>query len=111
MTDKKTGALKLALEALERVNNTTLALKAMVPECREFAAIAQDLDCVIPAIREALMSVPDGAHASTEREQPVQQGCMRCNTPKKCALYGCSPLTWPAELAIKAAHGITGEQK
>jgi hypothetical protein len=30
-------------------------------------------------------------------EQPAQQGCMRCNTPKKCALYGCSPLTWPAE--------------
>lgn len=30
-------------------------------------------------------------------EQPSQQGCMRCNTPKKCALYGCSPLTWPSE--------------
>lgn len=30
-------------------------------------------------------------------DQPAQQGCMRCNTPKKCALYGCSPLTWPAE--------------
>lgn len=30
-------------------------------------------------------------------EQPAQQGCMRCNTPKKCALYGCSPLTWPSE--------------
>ena len=30
-------------------------------------------------------------------DQPAQQGCMRCNTPKKCALYGCSPLTWPSE--------------
>ncbi len=28
-----------------------------------------------------------------ERQEP----CMRCNTPKKCSLYGCSPLTWPAE--------------
>lgn len=24
-------------------------------------------------------------------------GCMRCNTPSKCAVHGCSPLTWPAE--------------
>lgn len=23
--------------------------------------------------------------------------CLRCNTPKKCAAWGCSPLTWPAE--------------
>ena len=35
--------------------------------------------------------------AQQEPQQPAQQGCMRCNTPKKCALYGCLPLTWPAE--------------
>jgi len=24
-------------------------------------------------------------------------GCMRCNTPKKCAVHGCCPGTWPSE--------------
>lgn len=75
--NKQTEALKLALEALspwagEDANHT-----------EQYAAYH--------AIREAL------AHAPSEREQPAQKGCMRCNTPKKCALYGCSPLTWPAE--------------
>jgi hypothetical protein len=30
---------------------------------------------------------------------PVQEpvGCMRCATPKKCAIWGCSPNTWPSE--------------
>lgn len=44
-------------------------------------------------------------------EQPVQQGCMRCNTPKKCALYGCSPLTWPAEQpAVPERKPLTDEE-
>ena len=33
-------------------------------------------------------------------EQPAAQepvGCMRCATPKKCAIWGCSPNTWPSE--------------
>ena len=59
--------MKLALEALE---------------CTEYP---QDHYDAITALQEALA------------EQPAQQGCMRCNTPKKCALYGCSPLTWPSE--------------
>ena len=49
-------ALKLALEALERANNTAMifALKARIPECGEFAAIAQDLDWAITALRARL---------------------------------------------------------
>ena len=38
-----------------------------------------------------------GKALEENRKQLAQQGCMRCNTPKKCALYGCSPLTWPSE--------------
>jgi len=33
-------------------------------------------------------------------EQPAVQepvGCMRCATPKKCAIWGCSLNTWPSE--------------
>jgi len=30
---------------------------------------------------------------------PVQEpvGCMRCSTPTKCSVWGCSPNTWPSE--------------
>ena len=31
-----------------------------------------------------------------KQEEPAN-GCLRCNTPKKCAVHGCSPLTWPSE--------------
>ena len=29
--------------------------------------------------------------------QPVKPSCLRCATPKKCAVHGCSPNTWPSE--------------
>ena len=67
---KQTETLKLALEALEMY---------LLETNSQFQRSA------VTALREALA------------EQPVQQGCLRCNTPKKCALHGCSPLTWPAE--------------
>ena len=35
------------------------------------------------------------AQAEAQTVEPV--GCMRCNTPKKCAAHGCSPNTWPSE--------------
>jgi hypothetical protein len=46
---------------------------------------------VIAAIKQALAA-------------PVQEpaGCMRCATPKKCAIWGCSPNTWPSEFAPPA---------
>lgn len=71
MTDLEKAA-RMALEALEYYQH------------RKIEWDYSD-DAAITAIREALA------------EQPAKQGCMRCNTPKKCALYGCSPLTWPAE--------------
>lgn len=27
----------------------------------------------------------------------IEKACLRCNTPKKCAIHGCSPNTWEAE--------------
>ena len=58
-----TALLRQALEALERANNTAMifALKARIPECGEFAAIAQDLDWAITALRTRLS---DGANLS-----------------------------------------------
>lgn len=29
--------------------------------------------------------------------EPARPGCFRCVTPRKCAIYGCCPNTWPAE--------------
>ena len=52
----KDEAMKLALEALERANQTAMlfSLKARVPECGEFAGIAQDLDWAVETLRQAL---------------------------------------------------------
>ena len=48
--------LRQALEALERAHRTAMeqTLKARIPECAEFAGIAQDLDFVVAALRERL---------------------------------------------------------
>ena len=59
---KQTEALKLALEALEEIhpgNMTPMAEEAW--------------NKAITAIREALMSVPDGAQSRSDVEQPAQQ--------------------------------------
>ena len=44
------------LEALGRAHQTAMeqTLKARIPECGEFAGIAQDLDFVVAALRERL---------------------------------------------------------
>jgi hypothetical protein len=39
---------------------------------------------------------PDCKLAQSEQE-PVAFSCLRCVTPKKCAIHGCSPNTWPSE--------------
>lgn len=48
--------LRQALEALGRARQTAMeqAAKARIPECAEFAGIAQDLDFVVAALRERL---------------------------------------------------------
>lgn len=48
--------LQQALEALSRARQTAMeqTLKARIPECAEFAGIAQDLDFVVAALRERL---------------------------------------------------------
>lgn len=48
--------LRQVLEALSRAHQTAMeqALKARIPECAEFAGIAQDLDFVVTALRERL---------------------------------------------------------
>ena len=48
--------LRQALEVLGRAHQTAMeqTLKARVPECAEFAVLAQDLDFVVAALRERL---------------------------------------------------------
>ena len=48
--------LRQAREALSRAHQTAMeqTLKARIPECGEFAGIAQDLDFVVAALRERL---------------------------------------------------------
>jgi hypothetical protein len=48
--------LRQALEVLSRAHQTAMeqTLKARIPECAEFAGIAQDLDFVVAALRERL---------------------------------------------------------
>ena len=48
--------LREALEALGRAHHVAMeqTLKARIPECGEFAGIAQDLDFVIATLRERL---------------------------------------------------------
>lgn len=54
--ERDEALLRQALEALSRAHQTAMvqALKAWVPECAEFAGIAQDLDFVVAALRERL---------------------------------------------------------
>ena len=49
--------LRQALEALSRAHQTAMeqTLKARIPECAEFAGIAQDLDFVAAALEAALV--------------------------------------------------------
>lgn len=39
------------------------------------------------------------AAAKEVQPQSAYQDCLRCTTPAKCHIYGCSPLTWPSEQA------------
>ena len=81
-------ALKLALEALEM----------HVPHVYKDRGYGP-----ITAIKEAL--------AQPEQE-PVAFSCLRCVTPKKCAVHGCSPNTWPSEFSPKRPWvGLTDEQR
>lgn len=48
--------LRQALEALGRAHQAAMeqTLRARIPECAEFAGIAQDLDFVVATLRERL---------------------------------------------------------
>lgn len=54
--ERDEALLRQALEALSRAHQTAMeqTLKARVPECAEFAGIAQDLDFVVDTLRERL---------------------------------------------------------
>lgn len=63
--ERDEALLRQALGALSRAHQTAMVqtLKARIPECGEFAWIAQDLDFVVAALRERLgvkaSSTPD----------------------------------------------------
>ena len=96
-------ALDLALEALDiqAYNSGDEKYTQAVTALRE--ALAEQ-----PA-QQALDKMAENARELGLDYAPEQQGCMRCNTPKKCALYGCSPLTWPAEQPV-IKQDLTPEQ-
>ena len=54
--ERDDALLRQALEVLSRAHQTAMeqTLRARVPECAEFAGIAQDLDFVVAALRERL---------------------------------------------------------
>ena len=92
MSTKQTEALKLALDWYDSGNENPDDFANMI---KQVIALAQQ-----PAQGCDYCNHPQYVGTKCKncgREQPAQQGCMRCNTPKKCALYGCSPLTWPTE--------------
>lgn len=39
---------------------------------------------------------PQELMAQSVQNKSPYHGCLRCDTPKKCEIYGCSPLAWPA---------------
>ena len=54
--ERDEALLRQALDALGRARQTAMeqTLKARLPECAEFAGIAQDVDFVVAALRERL---------------------------------------------------------
>ena len=87
---KDKAALKLALEFIERVNKDGWILADFEPQMYE----------AITAIKEALAPTSTQCEVQPEQE-PVAFSCLRCVTPKKCAVHGCSPNTWPSEYSPK----------
>ena len=81
-------ALKLALEALETCYAGDYSTGHVIDPSFDEDAVKE----AITAIKEAL--------AQPEQE-PVAFSCLRCVTPKKCAVHGCSPNTWPSEYSPK----------
>ena len=59
--ERDTALLRQALEVLSRARQAAMVqtLKARIPECGEFAGIAQDLDFVVAALRERLRREAD----------------------------------------------------
>ena len=99
-------ALKLALEALQLVSiefvcNGAHHAKKDRHDWLESCPIVERYQAAITAIKEAL--------AQPEQE-PAAFSCLRCVTPKKCAVHGCSPNTWPSESSPKRPWaGLTDE--
>lgn len=47
-----------------------------------------------------------------QQQEPVAFSCFRCVTPKKCAIHGCSPNTWPSETPPQRTWvGLTDEER
>lgn len=53
-----------------------------------------------------------GTQPNEPEQEPVAFSCLRCVTPKKCAVHGCSPNTWPSEFSPKRPWvGLTDEER
>lgn len=72
---------------------------AMCSEWQEFRRCFEYLAAHPP--QQSAQPVVEFIAEQPVKVQRMQKGCFRCNTPKKCDIYGCSPLTWPAETATQ----------
>jgi hypothetical protein len=115
----KDEALKLALEALENcvatcfdqyahhqvmsrpehfVNQAITALRQAIEQAEQYNATS---DRVLmenaQGDLERVKLVQTGVGIGKPEQEPVAFSCLRCVTQKKCAVYGCSPNTWPSE--------------
>ena len=84
---------------------------ALTLEALKYAASLGHSISMLQAISAPFTIKRDKALAQPEQE-PVAFSCLRCATPKKCAVHGCSPNTWPSESSPKRPWvGLTDEQR
>lgn len=96
----KDKALKLALEALETCCAGDYSTGHVIDPSFDEDAVNE----AIISLKEALAPTSIQCEVQDEQsssQEPVAFSCLRCVTPKKCAVHGCSPNTWPSEFSPK----------
>ncbi len=73
--ERDEAQLRQVIKILNSAHQTAMeqTLKARIPECGEFAGIAQDLDFVVAALRERLRREAEAEARLTVAQQPAEQ--------------------------------------
>ena len=82
-------AMKLALEALKANQPVNYCMNN---NGEKFPMFSDD-----PMKQERNGKAIKALEEALAKQEQVKSSCFRCNSPKKCAVHGCSPLTWPSE--------------